>query len=112
MTLKYFLEPDCAGRATLVAEQIAVQFTTKMPQDDGEFKLYPCFKGLPSESLDDYTFEVEALVARSKDHEKKLIGPRLARRLGGVPGALAKRELHMPDLAIPEGYKLILVATS
>ena len=41
-----------------------------------------------------FSFEVEALVAGSKDDEKKLIGPRLVRRLGGVPGALARRELH------------------
>ena len=54
-----------------------------MTKDDDEFQLYPCFNGLPSESLDDYTFEVEALVAGSKDDEKKLIGPRLVRRLGG-----------------------------
>ena len=80
-----------------------------MTKDDDDFQLYPCFNGLPSESLDDYTFEVEALVAGSKDDEKKLIGPRLVRRLGGVPGALARRELHMPDLAKPEGYKLILL---
>ena len=80
-----------------------------MTKDDDEFQLYPCFNGLPSESLDDYTFEVEALVAGSKDDEKRLIGPRLVRRLGGVPGALARRELHMPDLAKPEGYKLILL---
>ena len=39
---------------------------------------------------------------------KKLLGPRLVRRLGGVPGA-SRRELHMPDLAKPDGYKLILV---
>ena len=80
-----------------------------MTKDDDEFQLYPCFNCLPSESLDDCTFEVEALVAGSKDDEKKLIGPRLVRRLGGVPGALARRELHMPDLAKPEGYKLILL---
>ena len=80
-----------------------------MTKDDDEFQLYPCFNGLPSESLDDYTFDVEALVAGSKDDEKKLIGPRLVRRLGGVPGALARRELHMPDLAKPEGYKMILL---
>ena len=80
-----------------------------MTKDDDEFQLHPCFNGLPSESLDDYTFEVEALVAGSKDDEKKLIGSRLVRRLGGVPGALARRELHMPDLAKPEGYKLILL---
>ena len=79
-----------------------------MPKDDDEFQLYPFFNGLPSESLDDYTYEVEALVAGSKDDEKKLIGPRLV-RLGGVPGALTTRELHMPDLEKPEGYKLILV---
>ena len=48
-------------------------------------------------------------VAGSKDDEKKLIGPRLIRRLRGIPGALARRELHMPDLAKPDGYKLILV---
>ena len=64
----------------------------------------------PSESLDDYIFfEVEALVAESKDDEKKPIGPRLVRRLDGVPGALARRELLMPNLAKPEGYKLILL---
>ena len=59
-----------------------------MTKDDDEFQVYPYFNGLPSESLDDCTFEVEALVAGSKDDEKKLIGPRLVRRLGGVPGAL------------------------
>ena len=80
-----------------------------MAKVDDDFQLYPCFNGLPSESLEDYSFEVEALVAGSKDDEKKLIGPRLIRRLGGIPGALARRELHMPDLAKPEGYKLILV---
>ena len=49
------------------------------------------------------------MVAGSEDDKKKLIGPRLVRWLGGVPGALARRELHMPDLAKPERYKLILV---
>ena len=52
-------------------------------------------------------FEVEAWVGGSKDDEKKLIGPRLVRRLGGVPGALAQRELHMPDLPRePAKFKL------
>ena len=60
-----------------------------LPKDDDDFQLYPCLNGLPSEKLDDCTFEVEALVAGTKDDEKKLIGPRLVRRLGGVPGALA-----------------------
>ena len=71
--------------------------------------MYPCFNGLPSESLEDYTFEVEELFSGSKDDEKKLIGPRLVRRLGGILGALARRELRMPDLAKPDRYKLILV---
>ena len=49
------------------------------------------------------------MVAGSKDDEKKLIGPRLIRPVGGIPGALGGRGLHMSDLAKPEGYKLILV---
>ena len=80
-----------------------------MPKDDDDFQLYLCLKGLLSESVDDYTFEVEALLAGSKDDEKKLIRPRLVRRFGGVPVALARRELHKPDLAKHEGYKLILL---
>ena len=80
-----------------------------MTKVDDDFQLYPCFNGLPSESLEDNTFEVGALVAGSTDDEKKLIGPRLVRRLGGIPGALACREIDMPDLAKPDGYKLILV---
>ena len=71
-----------------------------MAKVDDDFQLYPCFNGLPSESLEDYTFEVEALVAGSKDEENKL---------GRIPGALARRELHMPDIAKPDGYKLVLV---
>ena len=62
---------------------------------------------MPSERLDDYIFEVERSVAGSNDDKKKLIEPRLVRQLHGVPGAFAKRELHMPDLAKPEGFKLI-----
>ena len=81
----------------------------KMTKVDDDFQSCPCFNGLPSESLEGYTFEVEALVAGSKDDEKKLIGLRLVRRLGGLPRALARREWHMQDLAKPGGYKLILV---
>ena len=79
-----------------------------MPENDDDFQLYPCFDSLPSECLDENTFEVRALIAGSRDHEKKRIGPRLVRRLGGAPGALARQELHIPDLEKPEGYKLIL----
>ena len=46
-----------------------------MPKDDDDFRLYLYFNGVLSESLDDYTSEVEA-VAGSED---ELIGPRLAR---------------------------------
>ena len=80
-----------------------------MTKDDDDFHLFPCFNSLPTESLEDFSFEVEALVAGSRDKKKKLIGPRLVRRLGGIPGALARREKHMPDLAKPDGYKVILV---
>ena len=83
----------------LVAERVAVRFISKMPQNYDEFQLYPCFQRFASQSLDDCTFEVDALVAGYKDDEKQLIGPRLVRQLGGVPGALARREMHMPDLA-------------
>ena len=41
------------------------------------FSCIPVSTVCPSESLEDYTFEDEALVAGSKDDEKKLIGPRL-----------------------------------
>ena len=74
-----------------------------MTKVDDDFQLYPCLNGLPFESLEDCTFEVEALVAGSKDDEKKLIGPRLVRWLGGITGALAR------NLAKPDGYKLILL---
>ena len=70
------------------------------PKDGDDFQLYPCFKGLSSGGLDDHALEVEALVAGSKD-EEKLVGPRLVRQHGGVPGA--------PDLAKHEGYKLFLL---
>ena len=65
------------------------RFTSRMPEYTVDVQMYPYFNGLPSESLDDYIFEVEALAARCKDDEKKLIGPRLVRRRGGVPCALA-----------------------
>ena len=41
-----------------------------MAKVDDDFQLYLCFNGLPSESLEDYAFEAEALVAGSKDDEK------------------------------------------
>ena len=75
----------CADRATLVAEQFVTGSHQEMPNDDDNFQLYPWFDGLPTDSVDE------------------LIGPRQVRRLGGVPGVVARRELHMPDLAKPEG---------
>ena len=52
--------------------------------------------------------EVEALVASTKPDDHKLTGLRLIRRLGGVLGALARRELNMLDLANDDGYKPII----
>ena len=103
--LKYFVEPNCTVRSTLVAEQVAVWFTSK------------CQKMMTISSCILVSTRVwTTTLLRSKPWlqdprmmKKKLIGPRLVRRLGGVLGALARRELHMPDLAKPEGYKLILV---
>ena len=74
-----------------------------MAKVDDDVQLYPCFNGLPSESLEDYTFEVEALVAGSKDDEKKADWTLIGSQARGIPGAL------MPDLAKPYGYKLVLV---
>ena len=92
------MEPNCTDRVTLVAEQVAVRFTSK-------------WRKLMTISICILVSTVcpPRVVAGSKEDEKKLIGPRLVRRLGGIPGALAKRELHVPDLAKPDGYKLILV---
>ena len=42
-----------------------------MAKVDDDFQLYPCFTGWPCENLEDYSFEVEALVAESKDDVKK-----------------------------------------
>ena len=67
--LEVFNEPNSTDRATMVAEQVAVRFTSKMPKDDDDFQLYPCFNSFP-------------LIAGSKDDEKKLIGPRLVRWQG------------------------------
>ena len=69
--LMYYIEPNCTDRATLVAEPGCSPVHIKMTKDDDDFQLYPCFNGLPSESLEDYTLEVEPLVAGSKDDEKK-----------------------------------------
>ena len=57
---------------------------------EDDFSLYPVFNGLPGESLEDYIFDVDSLVAGTKKEDKPLIGPRLLRRLGGIPGALAR----------------------
>ena len=46
------------------------QFTSRNAPNDENFELYPVFNGLHSESLDDKIFEVDALVAGSKDDEE------------------------------------------
>ena len=40
---------------------------------------------------------------------QQLVASVKTRHQRGTPGGLARRELHMPDLAKPDGYKLILV---
>ncbi len=44
----------------------------------------------------------------SRAEDKKLIGPRLLRRLGGIPGTLARRAFKPADLGKEDGNKLIL----
>ena len=69
-------------------------------------RTFRSFNGLPTESLEEYRYDVEAYVHGTKADDKKLCGPRLLRRLGGIPGALA---LEAAELAKDEGYKLIFV---
>ena len=52
---------------------------------------------------------MEAYAHGTKIDDRKLCGPRLLHRLGGIPGALARRELKPETLAKDDGYKLILV---
>ena len=73
-----------------------------------EESLVPHFNGLTHENLDEYKYDVESYVYGTKADDQILIGPRLLRRIGGVPGALARRELLPKDLATKDGYKLIL----
>ena len=101
--------PNCTDRATLEAEHVENVSRQDCQTMRRCFQLYTSFHGLPSENLDDYKCEVEALVTRSKDDEKQLIGTRLVRRLGEVPGALAVEKVYMPDLAKSEKIKLIKV---
>ena len=67
----------------------------------------PHFNGLPHESLDEYMYDVQIYIHGTKADERKLCGPRLLRRLGGVPGALIRREIKPEDLAKDDGHKLI-----
>ena len=77
-----------------------------MANENGNF--VPTFSGLPSESLDEYIWDVETWVAGFKVDDRPLLGPRLARRIGGVPGALARRELNTVELSKPQGWKTVI----
>ena len=68
----------------------------------------PTFSGLPHESLEEYEWEVHTWSASHKADDKVLLGPRLARKLGGIPGALARRELKTETLSTPEGVQHVL----
>ncbi len=74
--------------------------------DDGTT---PYFNGLPAESLEEYRYDVEAQVHFTKTEDRWLRGPRLLCRIGGIPGALARRDLKPQDLAKINGDNLILV---
>ena len=65
--------------------------------------MVPSFSGLAHESLDEYEWEVKAYVAGTKAEDRPLLGPRLARHLGGIPGALARRTLNFEQLALADG---------
>ena len=53
--------------------------------------------------MEEYKYDIEAYVHGTKAEDKKLCGTRLLRRLGGIPGALARRELKAADLAKEDG---------
>ena len=72
-----------------------------MPQDDDDFQLYPILNGFPSESLEDYTFEVKALVARSMDDDKAAHWT--------TTGSSAWRSSWKFGLSKPERHKLIVM---
>ena len=101
--------PNCTDRSKLEAEHVANVSSQECQTKRRCCQLYTSYHGLPSESLDGYTCEVEALVTGSKDDEKQLIGTRLVRRLGEVPGALAVEKVYIPDLAKSEKIKLVIV---
>jgi len=73
------------------------------PDGDHQDFLIPHFNGLPTESLEEYKYDVESYVYGTKEDDRKVIGPRLLRCLGGVPGVLARRELKPVDLAKIDG---------
>ena len=106
----YFMELNCTDRATLVAEQIAIRFTSKMANIDDDFQLHPCFNGLPSESLDDHTFEVEALVAGSKDDEEEADGTSIGSSARWNSWCVGQTRIaYARPCKNPDGYKLILL---
>ena len=68
----------------------------------------PTFSGLPHERLEDYERDLTAYVLGTKEADRPLIGPRLLRRLGGLPGELCRRHLEAKDLAVAKGPELII----
>ena len=76
--------------------------------DHSDSPLVPSFSGLAHESLDEYECEVKAYVAGTRAEERPLLGPRLARRLGGIPGALARRTLNFEQLSLADGPARII----
>ena len=68
----------------------------------------PQFSGLPHERLEDYERDLKAYVLGTRDTDRVLIGPRVLRRLGGLPGQLCRRSLDPSDLAVEDGYAKII----
>ena len=68
----------------------------------------PTFSGLPHERLEDYECDLKAYVLGTRETDRCLIGPRLLRRLGGLPGELVRRSLQPEDVASADGHLPIL----
>ena len=68
----------------------------------------PTFSGLPHERLEDYERDLKAYVLGTREADRPLLGPRLLRKLGGLPGELVRRGVQPEAVAVAEGYPKIL----
>ena len=82
-----------------------------MANDNGPGDI-PTFSGLPHERLEDYERDLKAYVLGTRDLDRPLIGPRLLRRLGGLPGELIRREVTPESVAKEDGFEVIIAKQS